>query len=107
MPRGLLLAAAAFAILGGTAAGQAANPSLIVFSADRLPSLSGEIYRVDPNGHRIDLSRSPYQDVGPVVSPDGRRVAFFSDRSGAEGVYEFGLAGVHPSASTHWLRPFA
>jgi|GEM_PF-1995719 len=93
MTRGLLLTAVAFAILGGTAAGQAASPAPIVFSADRLPSLSGEIYRVDPNGHRVDLSRSPYQDFGPVVSPDGKRVAFFSDRSRTEGVYEVGVDG--------------
>src|SRR5262245_50688918 len=94
MTRGLLLVAAALAILGGATAGQAASPSPIVFSADRLPSLSGEIYRVDPNGHTVDLSRSPYQDLGPVVSPNGKRVAFFSDRNGAESIYEVGIDGL-------------
>jgi len=91
--RGLPLAAAALAIAAGASSGQAAPSSLIVFSADRAPSLSGEIYRVDPNGRVVDLSNSPYQDVDPAVSPDGRRVAFLSDRSGAEGIYEVGIDG--------------
>ncbi|HKC77028.1 MAG TPA: hypothetical protein VKB70_01450, partial [Gaiellaceae bacterium] len=62
-------------------------------SANRAPSVSGEIYRVDADGRQIDLSRSPYQDTSPVVSPDGRRVAFVSDRSGAQGVYQVGIDG--------------
>ncbi len=72
----------------------AANSSLIVFSANRAPSRSGEIYVVGPSGHTIDLSNSTeYQDTNPVVSPDGRRFAFFSDRSGKWGVYEVGIDG--------------
>lgn len=88
-----MAAVAAIAIAGGTASSQAASPPPIVFSADRAPSLSGEIYRVDPNGRRVDLSRSPYQDTNPVVSSDGKHVAFFSDRSAALGVYEVGIDG--------------
>src|SRR5438093_10715270 len=45
-----------------------ATPSLIVFAANRAPTLMGEIYRLDPNGHRVDLSKSPYQDTSPAVS---------------------------------------
>jgi Tol biopolymer transport system component len=89
-----VLSAAVVSIAGGAASGRAGSPSLIVFSADRAPQLSGEIYRVDPNGHRVNLSRSPaYRDVDPVVSPDGKRVAFLSDRSGRLGVYEVGIGG--------------
>lgn len=93
MKRGLLLAAAAVAIAVGTASGQAASRSGIVFAADRAPSLTGEIYRLDPNGHRVDLSRSPYQDTNPAVSFDGRKVAFLSDRSGRTSLYEVGIDG--------------
>jgi hypothetical protein len=75
MTRGLLVAIVAIAVSGGAAAGQAASPSLVVFSADRAPSLSGEIYRVDSNGRLVDLSSSPFVDANPVASPDGKRVA--------------------------------
>lgn len=89
----LALAAAVAAIAGGASSAQATSPSLIVFSADRAPSLSGEIYVVGPSGHSVDLSLSPYVDANPVVSPDGKRVAFLSDRSGELGVYEVGIDG--------------
>lgn len=89
----ILPLAALLAIPFSPAAGRAATPPTIVFAADRTPSVSGEIYRLRPNGRRIDLSRSPYQDTHPVVSTDGKRVAFVSDRSGASSVYEVGING--------------
>jgi WD40 repeat protein len=72
--------------------GRASAPLRIVFTADRAPSLSGEIYRLDPNGQLVDLSNSPFQDSAPVSS-DGQHVAFFSDRSGALSVWESGIDG--------------
>ena len=75
------------------AAGRASTPPLIVFSANRAPAVSGEIYRLDPNGRREDLSKSTWQDTHPVVSTDGRRVAFLSNRNGGPGVYEVGING--------------
>jgi dipeptidyl aminopeptidase/acylaminoacyl peptidase len=42
--------------------------------------LPGEVFRVWLNGQRVNLSASPADDMVPVVSPDGRRVAFISDR---------------------------
>jgi Tol biopolymer transport system component len=81
------------AVCASTAhAGSAAAPVLAI-SADRLPSVSGEIYRVDLDGHRADLSRSPFADTQPFVSPDGKRVAFVSDRTGAPAVYVVGVDG--------------
>jgi hypothetical protein len=59
----------------------------------RLPSVSGEIYVVHPNGRRADLSRSPAQDVAPTVSWDGKKVAFVSDRTPKGAVYEVGIDG--------------
>jgi TolB protein len=72
---------------------RAASPQRIVFAATLAPKLSGEIYRVDPNGRRLDLSRSSFQDTHPLVSTDGRTVAFVSDRAGAPSVYEIGVDG--------------
>jgi hypothetical protein len=67
-----LIAAVASASTG--ASGRASAPSRIVFTADQAPSLSGEIYRLDPDGHLVDLSSSPFRDSDPLVGgrPPGR-----------------------------------
>src|ERR1700739_2186940 len=76
------------------ASSRASTASLIVFPADRAPSVSGEVYRLDPNGHRVDLSESPYPDLFPAVSPNGKQVAFVRDLSAAgTHVYEVGING--------------
>jgi TolB protein len=85
-------------LLAGLAAGcagasAATHTPAIVFSADRAPALSGEIYRLDASGRRVDLSRSPFLDTQPAVSPDGSHVAFLSDRGGGLGVYEVRIDG--------------
>ena len=77
----------------GAAAGTESAAPGIVVSADLAPSLSGEIYRIDRDGRRTDLSRSPFQDTQPLVSPDGRTVAFVSDRTGRPAVYAVGVDG--------------
>src|SRR6266540_5817467 len=41
---------------------------------------SGEAYRVWLDGRRINLTRSPADDTFPEVSPDGRKIAFLSNR---------------------------
>jgi dipeptidyl aminopeptidase/acylaminoacyl peptidase len=81
---------AAAAVLAGTARSSSA-PS-IVFAADRLPAVSGEVYRVDADGTVTDLSRSPWQDTTPIVSPNGKLVAFLSGRDGG-GLYVVGIDG--------------
>ena len=54
----------------------------------------GEVYRVWLDGRQIDVSRSGADDAFPVVSPDGRRVAFVSDRArGATNLYVVGTDG--------------
>ncbi len=93
---GILGLAALLALPASAASGRASTPTSapIVFAADRAPSLTGEVYRLDSNGHRVDLSKSPFQDVAPVVSPNGKRVAFISDRKdGKARVYEVGIGG--------------
>ena len=59
----------------------------IVFAADGKAVGFGEVYRVDLDGHRTDLSRSPWRDVAPAVSPNGKWVAFLSDRGGRAALY--------------------
>jgi Tol biopolymer transport system component len=84
----------ALVVACGATSSQASNPSLVVFAADRTPTVSGEVYRLDPNGHRVDLSKSPYQDLFPSVSPNGTKVAFIRDlgKPGAH-LYEVGISG--------------
>ena len=76
----VLLGAAFAAVVSARGAGSSTQ---IVFAADHRPALDGEIYRVDMNGKRVDLSRSPYADTQETVSPDGKRLAFLSVRSGS------------------------
>lgn len=90
---GASLALAAWLVPGAGAGSGSGASSRLVVSADRAPALSGEIFRVDLDGRRTDLSRSPFQDTQPVVSPDGAQVAFVSDRTGETAVYVVGIDG--------------
>ena len=83
------------AVSVGAAAGpsHAASSSQIVFAANRSPQVNGEVYRVNSNGARVDLSNSPALDADPSVSPDGKKVAFVSTRGGHVAVYLVGTDG--------------
>jgi Tol biopolymer transport system component len=87
----LLVVAALLVCVGSARA--ATQPSRIVFAAAPVATAWGEIYRVRPDGSRIDLSKSPAADVAPAVSPDGKRVAFVSARGGHVRVYVVGIDG--------------
>jgi len=86
----LAAAIAAMAFASGTPHGSA--PSLIVFAADRAPAVTGDVYRVDASGRVTNLTHSPWQETMPVVSPNGKLVAFVSDRLGG-GVWTIGTDG--------------
>jgi Tol biopolymer transport system component len=88
----LALAAVAVGMTARDAAA-VAQPSKIVFAGDRASSLNGEIYRLDRDGRRVDLSKSPALDVDPAVSPNGRLVAFSSNRGGRVAVYTVRIDG--------------
>lgn len=88
--KALAAVAAAAALTGG--ATHTAAISLIVFSADRSPAVTGDVFRVDANGHIANLTHSPWQETQPVVSPNGKLVAFISDRSGG-GLWVIGVDG--------------
>jgi TolB protein len=72
---------------GGSSAKVAEEDSL-VFSG------SGEIYviRADGGGQRR-LTRSRANDIAPAGSPDGRRIAFASDRGGTFQIYVMNTDG--------------
>jgi Tol biopolymer transport system component len=86
----VLLGVAFAAVVSARGAGSATQ---IVFAADRRPALDGEIYRVDMDGKRVDLSRSPYADTEQTVSPNGKRIAFLSVRGGSSRIYVAGSDG--------------
>ena len=88
--RALAAAVAAAALAGGSAHGTTA--SLIVFSADRAPSITGDVFRADWNGRVVNLTHSPWQETNPVVSPNGKLVAFVSDRYGGS-LWTIGVDG--------------
>ncbi len=85
----------AVALLAATLAGGAGRSSgthLIVFTADRAPSVTGDVYRADANGRVTNLTHSPWQETMPMVSPSGKLVAFVSDRLGG-GIWTIGVDG--------------
>ena len=98
MKPAVVLASVAVVVAFGAPASEASAPAPIVFAADRAPTVTGEIYRLNANGHRVDLSRSPFQDLFPAVSSDGKRVAFVSERGGKTAIYQVGIGG-------HNLKP--
>jgi Tol biopolymer transport system component len=90
--RVVLLAVAGVTTLIATqaiSAARGASPptSEIVFASDRASANPGEIYALAPGKAPVDVSRSPAADSGSAISPSGKLVAFWSDRSGSFGVY--------------------
>ena len=57
-------------------------------------SLDGEIYIIDADGKNLrQLTDHPAWDSKPVWLPDGRHIAFVSDRRGGFSTYTMELAG--------------
>jgi Tol biopolymer transport system component len=77
----------------------AALPWRVVFEGIRLGGAldeeQWEVFIVNPNGSGLtNLSRNPFNDVDPVLSPDHRRVAFASERpDGDLNLYLIGVDG--------------
>jgi Tol biopolymer transport system component len=93
----LALAALLLALLvshAGGASTATSAPGAIVFSSSRATDLWGEIYvRPVDGGPARNLSRSPANDREAVLAPDGRTIAFLSDRSGRDAVWSMRADG--------------
>jgi Tol biopolymer transport system component len=73
----------------------------VVFASNRVDN-QFDIYLMElaSNGQAAELiriTRGGGKDVGPAVSPDGKRVAFVSDRDGDEDIYVMKLAPEGPT----------
>lgn len=69
---------------------------MIVFMSESRDG-NWEIYSVDAGGNVVTrLTNNPSNDGLPVVSPDGRQVAFVSNRGGEWGVWVMPLTGGSP-----------
>src|SRR5437868_1954284 len=64
--------------------------------------LLGDLYRVDSNGGTARaIARGMPFDSQPAFSPDGKRIAFLSDRSGSENVWTSNPDGTDPRPVTN------
>jgi Tol biopolymer transport system component len=86
-----VLAAAALATTVSGAAEPASDavlPGEVFFASNRAEDLFGEVYAIQVDGsRRRRLSRGPRFDGVATPSPDGRRVAFVSTRSGVVAIW--------------------
>ncbi|MDF1502962.1 S41 family peptidase [Roseisolibacter sp. H3M3-2] len=66
----------------------------------------GDLYTVPrAGGAAVPLTSHAANDVSPVWSPDGRRIAFASDRNGNYDVYVVGVGGGEPTRLTFHSAP--
>ncbi len=73
----------------------AAGPNLIAFT--NLAEGDPEIFVIAPDGSgQTRLTEDPAGDVHPAWSPDGTRIAFTSDRGGAEAIHVMNADGSDP-----------
>jgi dipeptidyl aminopeptidase/acylaminoacyl peptidase len=61
---------------------------------------------VDPSAHPRQLTAGVKKDHSPRFSPDGRRLAFVSDRDGAPQIFVIDLAGGEPQKLTRAAEGF-
>ncbi|NIN49155.1 MAG: hypothetical protein GTN62_03455, partial [Gemmatimonadales bacterium] len=66
----------------------------------------GHLFRLPVEGGTAEqLTFGPYYDAEPAISPDGRRIAFQSDRDGGEGnIFVLELASGDITQVTHERR---
>jgi TolB protein len=73
---------------------QGAGGSRIAFSSDRDDPGSAEIYVMNADGtEQTRITDTPGNSNGPALSPDGRRIAFHSNRGGGTDIYLMNVDG--------------
>jgi len=76
--------------------------SRIIFQSDLQQSENIDIYTIRPNGRDLRrLTDNPAFDGGPNYSPDGRLIAFDSDRTGNSDVFVMAADGTRQTQLTH------
>ena len=74
----------------------------LVFTNDR--DGNTEIYtQAGDNSPQVNLSNNPAHDVCPVISPDGTKIAFASNRSGVPNIYVMNADGSNVQSVTHFV----
>lgn len=81
----------------------APDRSFVVFESDADQAFS-DVWRWEPGGATRRLTTTENGAFEPVVSPDGRRVAFVSTRDGNPEIYVMAADGSAPRRLTDWRR---
>jgi serine/threonine-protein kinase len=63
----------------------------VAFLSER--SGTWQVYRTDPNGDEVRLTDVPSGVMGPVASPDGKRIAFFTKENGSNDLWVMNADG--------------
>jgi len=79
--------------LGGLAISPAWNPKGDGYAVAVNIRGNQELIHVSPSGRARQLTKDPSDDVSPAWSPDGRRIAFTSNRGGSPQVYVMNASG--------------
>ncbi len=98
----LILVSTAVLVVSGPDGEATSNPILPAGRTVRMSAHEGnsEIYLKDAAGRVTRLTVNPAFDYAPVLSPDGRRIAFVSDRDGNDGIYLMAADGTHVTRLT-------
>lgn len=86
----------------------AAAPQLSADGSSMLIVYHGDIWRVATSGGRATrLTFHPASDSQPCISPDGKSIAFVSDRAGSRQVFTMNANGAAPTQLTYHTEGYS